>query len=212
MFQEFVPLDPVNFFALSLDCFACEKGKLEKRHLLPDLSAFHIDSPFADLFMGWHEEGLYFSVHIRGEFKSPYVRSYALGDSVELFIDTRDMKTTGYTTRFCHHFYFLPEMEKGEEEVVLAAEVTRFRGEEAHALAAPSTLKVATVHDRRSARMEIFIPSECLHGYDPAQFNRLGFTYRINRHGGAKQLFFASDNVFAIESQPSLWASLNLRK
>ncbi len=53
-------------------------------------------------------------------------------------IDTRDLKTSGYNTKFCHHFYFLPEKIDG----IQCGEVTRFRTEDTHELCDPQFLQV----------------------------------------------------------------------
>ena len=94
-------------------------------------------------------------------------------------------------------------------ESVQAGEATRFRTEDAHELCDSSTLEIQKT---KKGKFEIFIPAACLHGYDPTQFSRLGFSYRINRMGQGGQVFSANDEDFKIEQQPSLWASLELKK
>jgi hypothetical protein len=60
--------------------------------------------------------------------------------------------------------------------------------------------------------LNIFIPSHCLYGYDPDQFKRLGFAYRINQADGFSQHYSVVTEDFPIEQQPSLWGSLILTK
>jgi hypothetical protein len=211
MFEELVPLEPVHFFALHIGCHQMKGEQLEKKHLFPTLSSFYKAPPFATLSLGWQERGIFCAVQIEGAFDRPSFPHFVEGDSVELFFDTRDVKTTGYTTRFCHHFYFLP-YKVADEEVPQAGEITRFRTEDLHELCDPALLQVETIRLKKGSLMKIFIPSESLHGYDPLLFDRLGFTYRINRIGGFSQNFSASGSDFAIESYPSVWASLKLIK
>jgi hypothetical protein len=132
----------------------------------------------------------------------------ARGDSVELFFDTRDVKTSGFNTRFCHHFFFLPEAVDGHQ----AGEITRFRTEDIHELCDPKELKVKSQLKSNSYQMQIFIPAHCLHGYDSEQFDRLGFTYRINRPDGPSQHFSVVTDDYQVEQQPSLWSSVRLVK
>lgn len=205
--DELVPLDPVHFFAFQIDGYYSKNGKLEKKHLLPTLSSFHDGRPFAEVFMGWNEKGIFFQISIQGRFDEPDFPNFSAADSVELFFDTRDVKTTGYTTRFCHHFFFLPEAMHTNGESIQAGEITRFRTDDVHKLCDASLLQLKVSQGNKEKVMNIFIPSECLHGYDPSQFDRLGFTYRMNRITGMKQYFSASDADFSIEGQPSLWAS-----
>ena len=207
--MELVPLDPVHFFALQCDCLYIKNDRLEKKHFLPDVSLFYEQLPFAEVALGWHEKGIQFEAHLNGPFNKPDFPNFAAADSIELFFDTRDVKTTGYITRFCHHFYFLPNPVT-HEETLQAGEITRFRSDDVHALCDSSLLRVKAEVMKKRCRVKIFIPSECLHGYDPIQFDRLGFTYRINRIDGASQNFSASGADFSIESQPSLWASFKL--
>ena len=95
-------------------------------------------------------------------------------------------------------------------EGIQAGELTRFSTEDKHELCDPKDLKVKSQIGSRSYSMKIFIPSHCLVGYDPEQFDRLGFTYRINRSHKDPQHFSVVTQDFQIEQQPSLWASLKL--
>lgn len=212
MLEEIVPLDPVHFFAFQIDLHYLKEGKFEKKHLLPELSSFHNDRPFVQLSMGWNEEGIFLLGRVEGAFDQSRFPNIGVGDSLEFFFDTRDVKTTGYATRYCHHFFFLPEPFESDETLIQAGEITRFRSDNAHELCDPNLLKIEATHQKKRCDFKIFIPSECLYGYDPTQFNRLGFTYRLNGILGQKQYFSASDIDFTIENQPSLWASMKLVK
>lgn len=200
MLEELVPLVPVHFFQVQA---ACHHGKPRP---LPSLEELNGTKPFADVAIGWSDEGITVHVEVKSAFNQPEFPHFQTADSIELFFDTRDVKTSGYNTRFCHHFFFLPEAVLHDGERVQAGEVTHFRTEDAHPLCESSLLMVT----RTKKKIEIYLPRECLHGYDPRQFSRLGFSYRINRVGGAAQVFSAHDEDFTIEQQPSLWASLKL--
>lgn len=212
MLEEIIPLDPVHFFAFQMDCHAVKGKGLDKEHFLPELSSFHDERPFAQVAMGWSSKGIAVQVSVNGKFDQPDFPDFISADSIELFFDTRDVKTTGYVTRYCHHFFFLPDPVESEGNSTQAGEVTRFRSDNVHELCDASLLHIDSFYEKKQRVIGIFIPAECLYGYDPTQFDRLGFTYRINRRSGAKQYFSASDADFAIESQPSLWASLRLIK
>lgn len=206
MLEDIVPIAPVHFFALQFDCHYF-KGFEKNVRFLPDLHFLNTQDSFAELAMAWSEKGLYFYLNVKRPLLKVNFPDLQHGDSLELFIDTRDVKTSGYNTRFCHHFYFLPE---AVEEGIQAGEITRFRNDDAHELCDPRQLIVAATSKRTQYSMNIFIPAECLNGFDPAQFNRLGFTYRINRFDGEPQCFSVNSRDFSIEQQPSTWASLKL--
>lgn len=216
--EEFVPLTPVNFFQIGADCNYLPSGKekkfpvltrqLAKKYQLPDTSHLCSEEAFADVSLGWNEEGVEAFIDVRSPFRQARYPNVDQGDSIELFIDTRDIKTSGFNTRFCHHFFFLGEGVDGH----FAGELTRFRTEDAHPLCDAKELKVKSAISSNGYSLNIFIPSHCLYGYDPAQFNRLGFTYRINRADGFPQHFSAVTEDFPVEQQPSLWGSLALKK
>jgi hypothetical protein len=91
-------------------------------------------------------------------------------------------------------------------------ELTQFRTDDAHPLCAPERLELHVDNKRLGYVVKIFIPKDCLHGYDVAsQFDRLGFSYRVNRADGESQHFAAASEDFKIEQYPSLWNTLKLR-
>lgn len=216
--EEFVPLTPVNFFQISADCNYIPPAKDKKfpnitkanssKFQLPDTSKLCSEDSFAEVSLGWNEEGLEAYIRVDNPFKRAFYPDVERGDSVELFIDTRDVKTAGFNTRFCHHFFFLAEGVEGH----FAGEITRFRTEDTHPLCDPSELKVKSLVQSSGYTLNIFIPSHCLYGYDPDQFKRLGFSYRINRADGFPQHFTVVTEDFPVEQQPSLWGSLILKK
>lgn len=200
-------LNPVNFFALSCDCHYLAKRELPpsfSSHALPSTHALTHEESFAKVAIGWHEEGIALQIQVNRAVSRSTYPAVEQGDSVELFFDTRDVKTSGFNTRFCHHFFFLPESVEG----ISKGEKTHFRTEESHPLCDPQELECQVQVRKKDYLMKIFIPSHCLVGYDPKQFNRLGFTYRINRLGGEPQHFSVLSQEYQMDQQPSLWASL----
>lgn len=203
-------LRPISFFALSWNCpFQGDKSKPPSlpSQVLPSTVGLCDQADFAKVSMGWNEEGLGFQVIVNTNRTQSFFPNLQKGDSVELFIDTRDLKSAGFNTRFCHHFYFLPQLIDNHP---IAAEITHFRTEDSHPLCDPTLLVCQTKLAGNSYTMKIFIPKECLQSYDPSQFDRLGFTYRINRMNGESQHFSVTSEEFSIDQQPSLWASIKL--
>ncbi len=214
--EDLSPITPVNFFQLAVKCRKLEgKGqfpaltpKIAKSYLLPSTSALCNEENFADVSMGWDEEGLEFLVQVSKEFEEARLPDVSIGDSIEFFIDTRDVKTSGYNTRFCHHFFFLPEAVDGRQ----AGEITHFRTEDQHPLCDPSELRVKSVFKNGAYHVHCRIPKICLVGYDPKQFDRIGFSYRINRPYWESQHFSVVTADYQLEQQPSLWSSMRLIK
>lgn len=216
--EDLVPITPVNFFQIHADCrylgnsneggFPFLNKQNARKYLLPDTSTLCSEESFAEVSMGWNEDGLEFYVQINRPFHRVFYPEVSRGDSVEFFIDTRDVKTAGFNTRFCHHFFFLAEGIEGN----FAGETTHFRTEDTHPLCDPKELKVKSTLKSSHHILNIFIPTQCLHGYDPQQFDRLGFSYRINQAEGFPQHFSVVTDDFQIDQQPALWSSLKLVK
>jgi len=210
--EEFVPITPVNFFQLTTECRHVPTGKLSgrnfRKYLLPDTSGLCDNEHFADVAMGWNQQGMEFFVQVNKQFEDCCYPEVDYGDSVEIMIDTRDVKTTGFNTRFCHHFFFLPEPINDHQ----TGEITHFRTEDTHELCDPKDLQLKVQFKRDGYTMQIGIPRKCLNGYDPEQFDRLGFTYRINRPRWQSQHFSVVTEDYQVEQQPSLWSSIRLVK
>ncbi len=207
MFKDLESLSPSGFFEIkaSVPHVSHQKGRL---FFLPDTSGLLGEKSFADVSLYWKEEGVQVIVKAKRGVEEVYYPNYSDGDSVELFFDTRDLKTSKTVTQFCHHFVFLPEEVHG----VGAVEITRFRGDLSHPIAPSELFVVQTEIKRSQYTMTIDIPKEALYGYAPKEFKRLGFDYRINRHKSSPQHFACSSRFFSMEKHPDLWASLELEE
>ncbi|MBI2742878.1 MAG: hypothetical protein HYX48_03065 [Chlamydiales bacterium] len=206
LLDQIEPLSPLDFFALS---FEIEYAKAFRRlSPLPSTTPFLGEEKFAEVSMGWNEEALLIEVSVDKPFEECFFPQLSQGDAVELFFDTRDLKSAGFLTRFCHHFVILPK-EVGEIRV---QELTRFRTEDTHPLCDPEEIEVKADFGRKKYTLQITIPSNCLHGYDPASFDRLGLTYRIHRFKGSPQHFSVSSRYYSIEQEAALWSSVKLKK
>jgi len=209
LFEDLPALSPVQFFGLSSDCLYSKHAlEPDKAFLLPSTSDLFGEDSFADVYTSWNVDKLSFLIVSKVPFQGVGDGDFRKGDSIELFIDTRDLKTKGVVSRFCHHFVFFPVQVQN----FYGREVTRFRGEDIHRLCHPEDLQAAPDLDDHFYQLSIEIPSVCLHGYDPLSFPRLGFTYRINRTGAPSQHFAVSSEEYTIEQHPATWGTLKLIK
>ncbi len=207
--HEVAPIEPVHFFRLNVDLKQGKKASpklLSKGYLLPDTSDLTAEEPFGEVGVAWHQEGLHIHLHAAKKFEEASYPKYTEGDALELFIDTRDLKEAGFPTRFCHHFLILPQEVQG----IRALELTRFRTEDSHPLCDPGKIEVSFHAGSRDYFLDIFLPAEILHGYDPLSFDRLGLTYTLHRYKGPPQNFSVCSNYVTIAQNPSLWASCRL--
>lgn len=204
MFEDLPSLCPVQFFGINADCHFLAKGalKADKQYALPSPGELFSEEEFADVYVAWNFEKLKFFVDVQVPFK----HTGENGDSIELFIDTRDLKSKGSVSRFCHHFIFYPSEVQG----FYGREITRFRGDDTHRLCHPEDLIITPKLKSNSYSLEIEIPAHCLTGYDPMSFPRIGFTYRINRADAPSQHFAVSSDEYVIEQHPATWGTLKL--
>ena len=207
LFDDIPSLSPVQFFGITSECYYIRGGlKPDKSFLLPSTSDLLGEEPFADIYSAWNVEKIAFYFSVRVPFQKIGEGDFRKGDSVEIFLDTRDLKTKGTVSRFCHHFVFFP----AQSQNFYGREITRFRSDDMHRLCHPEDLHVIPHVDEHSYRLSIEIPAHCLHGYDPLSFSRIGFTYRINRTAGPSQHFAVSSDEYAIEQHPATWGTLKL--
>jgi len=203
-------LAPAFFFSIRLPVKQLgEKKELDHRTFrLPHYSWLLDEEPFSDVYLGWHEGGIAALFEIGVPFDEPRYPRFEEGDSLELFIDTRDMKQATYASRFCHHFLILPAEVQG----VRALEITRLRADDKRPLCDPDEIGVDVNFSKRGATIRIDLPSNALYGLDRAISESIGFTYRINRSKGPAQHFSVSSRSCNIEQYPALWASMLLEK
>jgi hypothetical protein len=193
--KDLKPLSPSAFFEVRGKIPKAEKKRQFKKGLLPNTTGLTGEGRLISLALLWSPVGIYVEMGCKLGIEN--------GDQLELFMDTRDLKTSNVITRFCHHFSF-------DLEEMTGAEVTRFRGEDSHELADSDLITIKTEVKRTSYRVEIALPKEILYGYDPVEFKRLGFCYRFKRKNGENEHFNLSSDYFNLEKHPALWASMEL--
>ncbi len=209
LLEHLPPALPIDFFSLECEVphFKSFSKKIEK-HPLPDTTFLLHEEVFATISLGWNEEGILGFVEVKKPFEEARYPEVKEGDSIELFIDTRNIKSAGYATRFCHHIVILPMPCNGIE----CKELTRFRSEDSHPVTETLECEIKTQLLKHSYTVQFFLPEKVLCGYEPLSCPDIGFTYRINRLKGKPQHFSVSSLYYSIEQQPSLWATLHLKK
>lgn len=211
--EEFSPLRPASLFEIGFNCHYLSakepfKKLKEEKYLIPHSSFLLQEEPFSKLYMGWNEDGLYYLLECEHPFGDVFYPDFSRGDGLQLLIDTRGNKTASMIHRFCHQFLFLPK----EIDGVQALEITRFRTDDQHDLCDPKELACESHFQKNSYSMHIFIPAQCLHGYDPNECDRIGFSFCVYGAGGYRQHFTAHSEEFAFESLPALWSSVKLSR
>jgi len=197
-------------FELAAKYHPLEKGMvLPEDCLLPDLQSWCKEEGFADVLFGWSEEGILINIEVEESFSQVEYPEYSLGDAIEIFIDTRDLKSAKIVSKFCHHFYVLPAVPK---EGLQCGEITRFRlDEEGRPLCSPEELTVSVKNSNKGTSVRLFIPQNCLYGFDTQQIDKIGFSYLIHSKFFKRSQGFSVDpQDFNVAQVPSFWATLIL--
>lgn len=207
MLENLPPITCLSLFSIKGKCYYSSKGVLGKKFLQTSTAKYLGEEEFSKIHFAWCEDGLFFNIEVEEPFQEIAYPDFRKGDSVELFLDTRDAKESFLITKFCHHFVFFA---KPTSRGFFVEEFTRFRGDDVHDLADPAAVDVKCQVSKRGYLLEIFLHKETLFGFDVELFNRIGFTYRINRLNGAPQHFSVTSNEYVIERSPELWGSFQL--
>lgn len=208
--EEMSPVSPLHFFKVKGTIEKLQTHELDQKlsscYALSDLSELLYEESFAKVYVGWHKKGLLFHVHVKEEFSDCFVKTFDKGDSFELFLDTRNLKTT-YMNKYCHHFYFLPKARDG----IQFEDITKLRQEDHRPLLSKNDIEMDVHFSLNSYKLLIFIKADSLYGFDPTQFNSLSMQYIVHRHKEPPQYFAFSKNPFKSMLNPSMWAEMQLK-
>ena len=202
MLDDFSSINILDIFNVSIDINKLSKQKslLDKEFLLPSLEKYSNEENFTKIYLAYSEEGLFFNVIL-----TPPTKVLKKEDFIEFFIDTRDLKTKGYITKFCHHFIIYPEIEDFKE-------ITKFRVDDMHILCDPRDVFVKTEKVKEGEFLvSINISKNALYGFDINEMEKLGFTTRV-RCSYYYEHYNTFSEEFSVHKNPYLWASLILKK
>lgn len=200
MLKDMSAIAPVHFFSFELPLK--KRKTLQELPVLTDLTG---EKAFAKVSIRYDTDGIELNVDVSIPVKDVHYPHVERGDAVEIFIDTRCVKTNKTFTPFCHHFTFLPELI----DDIQGVERTKFRGNETRPLADSELLHPTVSYTKSGYEMDIHLPKEVLYGYHLEKKTKIGFAYRIYRAGGSPQHFGMPEA--GIEKDPSLWPTLILQ-
>ena len=179
---------------------------------LPDLKQLDDGTLWADVRLAWNAKGLGITVVAQGVSAQQLADHRPEGFAVAQFwVDTRDTRNVSRATRFCHRFDV--RLERGESRGRLHAQVVQRPIARAVAdapLCGSEEMPVRVELSRTGWLLELFLPSQVMHGFDPDTNRRLGFAYHLADSIREDQ-FVGVGREFPIGENPSLWATLELR-
>jgi hypothetical protein len=181
---------------------------------VPDLAPLDGRASWSKLRIAWNPKGLALAVEASGSAVSVVSDSDVLMGTpgVEFWVDTRDTRNVHRATRFCHRFTAtLVPATSGSGLIVNLAQQSIHRAQADAPQCRLETLLTRAERLRSGWRLEMFLPAEALHGFDPDTNRRLGFAYLVTDPDRGDQ-YLTVGREFPIGEDPSLWATLELRE
>ena len=182
----------------------------DESHRLEDLIRVEGEPPFAEIYMGWNEEGLDFALSVKR--KARYKidpKNYWQGDCLELWIDTRDVKDSHTANRYCHHFFFLPGGSGRNGKDPIGRQTSIDKAREQAPPCPEESIGVRLRRLKRSYQMEVHIPADGLNGFQPREFGRVGFNYVLRDVEHGIQSWTVGRDPPLVHD-PSTWGSVDL--
>jgi len=188
-------------------------GDLEKwsaEFLVPPLHVVEPGAarePVADVYWAWNEYGFFALFDVPNRPGRPHCSTtdWYKHDGLRLCIDTRDARDNKRASRFCHFFYLLPT-GGGSDRSAPVIGLHRMKHAKENPPVDCSSAKIAAVVTGRGYRVETHIPSQCLHGWDPAEHPRIGVFYKVKDTKLGDQTLSTTDEM-GWNLDPSSWAT-----
>ncbi len=179
---------------------------------LPALVSLEGRSSWAELRAAWNPGGLGIEVRARGR-QAPLAPSLPTGeltDGIQVWVDTRDTRDIHRATRFAQRFQarLVPGKNGGYDVKVTQKPIPRALADAPSAPASALQARAERLPD--GWRIELFLAADALHGFDPEINRRLGLMV----HAADAELgdqFLGVGREFPVESDPSLWPTLELQ-
>jgi hypothetical protein len=179
---------------------------------LPTTPALDGLDAWADVRVAWNPAGLAVAVEATTRRGAAPREDRPEGmDGLQVWVDTRDTRNVSRATRFCHRFSARLRglATRGALEVE-AAQRPIARAVADAPMSRAEAIRARAERLKGGWRIELFLPAEALHGFDPETNRRLGFAYQVTDPDRDDQ-FLGVGREFPVGENPSLWSTLELR-
>jgi hypothetical protein len=217
MSNSIVAQIPKNLlFRYRLDCQKFDgkpgsKFELSDSYQIPALSEFEDQPNFADVRVGWCEQGLFVSASITQKKQSLWCKETQLleSDGLQIWVDTRATHNVHRASKFCHWFAVLPTGGGGRNEKPIATMLKINRSKDDSPAINRSKIDVASTISKTGYQVNVFLPAQCLNGWDTNEHRNLGFNFAIvDRELGWQTLAIGPE--LPISEDPSMWQTMRL--
>ena len=189
----------------------------DESNLIPHFAALSGRATHSTVYAAWSEFGLHFVAHVQGKTSpSRFVQSRGgFSDGLRIWIDTRCSPGVHRATRFCHCFHFFPGQAKSNSALTdadnphgILDEIPRAREQPAKILDAELQVESECVRDGYT--LWAHVPTSCLTGYSPLEFDRIRIFYDVVDHElGTQSMTLGPELRYA--EDPSLWVQATLK-
>lgn len=164
------------------------------------------------LSAAWNPKGLAIAAEVSGK-QHPAVSNIDRPDetdALQVWINTRNTTTIHRANRLCHHFCLLPNGggDDGLEPVVRQLPIAR--ATEDAPIMPTDSFKIRSEHTKDGYKLEAWLPTECLNGFDSTESSQLAF-YAMLRDSELRDHCLTVDAAFPFASDPSLWQTLDMQ-
>lgn len=187
------------------------ESPLPESFRIPTFGQLEQGPHFADVRIGWRDDGLAVTTIVDGKKNSPWCREsqFLDSDGVQIWIDTRDTQNVHRATRFCHWFVLNPQGGGSDKSKPLANMVHINRAKEHSPTVNRQKIPIVASTHSEGYQLSAMLPAACLNGWDPGEFRNLGFYVAVlDRELGWHTLAVGPEMQFM--EDPSLWATLSL--
>lgn len=210
-------LDSTYLYRFALPCYRYEgswTGKalsLDETYGIANFGVLDGRPSFADLRVGWNDDGLFLRLQVFGKQKSAWGRASRVEDSdgLRIWVDTRDTHTIHRANRFCHGYCVLPvgRGSKSLEPMICSQPINR--ATELPKQSNDELLRIRSEQRPDGYVIDAWIPQEVMTGFQPEEYPKLGFMYAVaDRELGLQTL--GVTHPFRFMEDPSLWGTLEL--
>ncbi len=185
--------------------------QLPEKYRVPAFNEFEGQASFADIRVGWNDDGLIFSANITGKKQSLWCRETQLLDSdgLQIWVDTRDTHNLHRATKFCHWILLMPTGGGAEKDKAITNMLKINRSKDDSPNINRAKISLNSKITKNGYLLSAFIPSNCLHGWNTADHRNIGFNYAVvDRELGWQTLAIGPE--LPIAENPSLWQTLSL--
>ncbi len=185
--------------------------ELPKSHAIASFHEFEGQKSYADVRLGWAEDGIYFSIVVGGKKRPLKCQETDLlrSDGVMFWFDTRDTHIVHRATKFCHWMKFLPTGGGNQQKQAVGRMIRINRCKEESPAMNRGKLVVTSSTTATGYQISGHIPSTCLFGWDTSDHRQLGFNYVVaDAELGYQTLAVGVE--MPIFEDPSLWQTLVL--